>query len=120
METSTDNRHLEFNTGSLKNFILDRIRSEITTRLIPVLNEASDSGRVLDLQDILDRFAFDNVCKLAFGFDPDCLLGRGSEESEFMQAFELATKLSAGRFLCVLPVTWMIKKWLSIGPEKKL
>ncbi|CAO2831562.1 unnamed protein product [Amaranthus hypochondriacus] len=111
---------LEFNTRSLKNFILDCIRSEITTRLIPVLNEASDSGRVLDLQDILDRFAFDNVCKLAFGFDPDCLFGRGSEESEFMRAFEVATKLSAGRFLYVLPITWMIKKWLNVGSEKKL
>ncbi|KNA20822.1 hypothetical protein SOVF_048570 [Spinacia oleracea] len=110
----------EFNKRSLKNFVLDSVRSEIITRLIPILKEASGSNRVLDLQDVLERFAFDNVCKLAFDYDPGCLAGNGSGESEFMRAFEEAATLSAERFMYALPFLWRIKKLFNIGSEKRL
>uniref|UniRef100_A0A803MJ23 Cytochrome P450 n=1 Tax=Chenopodium quinoa TaxID=63459 RepID=A0A803MJ23_CHEQI len=110
----------EFNKRSLKNFVLESVRFEIKTRLIPIFKEASGSDRVLDLQDILERFAFDNVCKLAFDFDPGCLAGDGSGESEFMRAFEDAASLSAERFMCALPLIWKVKKFLNIGSEKRL
>ncbi|CAO2831564.1 unnamed protein product [Amaranthus hypochondriacus] len=121
---------LEFNTRSLKNFVLDSVRFEITTRLIPILKAASGSGpdtdlgpspgRVLDMQDILERFSFDSVCRLAFDYDPGCLAGDGSGESEFMRAFDVAATLSSGRFLYVVPRLWIIKKWLNVGSEKRL
>ncbi|KMT15242.1 hypothetical protein BVRB_3g063510 [Beta vulgaris subsp. vulgaris] len=110
----------EFNKRSLKNFVLDSVKCEIKNRLLPILKETSGSNRVLDLQDILERFAFDNVCMLAFDFDPGCLSGHGSGESGFMQAFEEAAALSAARFMYVLPMLWKIKKLFNVGSEKRL
>ncbi|KAL2895807.1 Cytochrome P450 94A1, partial [Bienertia sinuspersici] len=109
-----------FNMRALKNFLLNSVQVEITSRLIPILKDASRSNKVLDLQDILERFAFDNVCKLAFNVDPCCLNQCGSSELEFMRAFDEATELSSGRFLAALPIWWKIKKFFDFGSEKKL
>ncbi|XVF82660.1 hypothetical protein PTKIN_Ptkin16aG0066400 [Pterospermum kingtungense] len=110
----------EFNTKSLRNFIMDNVRLETSTRLIPVLNQASKTDQVLDLQDILEQFAFDNICKLAFNLDPGCLAGDGSSGSKFMRAFEEAATLSSGRFMYAFPFLCKIKKILDIGSEKNL
>ncbi|KAK4346103.1 hypothetical protein RND71_036279 [Anisodus tanguticus] len=108
----------EFSTRSLRNFVVDTAQVEIHTRLIPILQEASAKrDRITDIQDILERFAFDNIIKLAFNVDPNCL---GGAESEFMQAFEIATTLSSGRFMYAIPFLYRIKKILNIGSEKKL
>lgn len=71
---------------------------EIRTRLVPVLEKAAGSGWVVDVQDLLERFAFDNISKVAFNVDPGCLGGDGTGGGEFMRAFEEAATLSAGRF----------------------
>ncbi|KAL9232667.1 hypothetical protein vseg_007749 [Gypsophila vaccaria] len=117
----------EFNKRSLKTFSLDITRSEVTTRLIPLLKLASNGlNVVLDMQDVLERFAFDNVCKLAFNVDPSCLLsliegdGSGRVESEFMRAFEEAATLSSGRFMYAFPGLCKVKKFFNIGSEKRL
>uniref|UniRef100_A0A2K1X9Z8 Cytochrome P450 n=1 Tax=Populus trichocarpa TaxID=3694 RepID=A0A2K1X9Z8_POPTR len=68
----------EFNTKSLRNFVMDNVEVEISTRLVPILAKASKTKQVLDLQDILERFAFDNICKVAFNVDPACLGGDGT------------------------------------------
>ncbi|KAE9586321.1 putative alkane 1-monooxygenase [Lupinus albus] len=73
-------------------------------------------GRV----DLLERFTFDNICKLAFNVDPGCLGGDGTSAAEFMTAMEDATVLSSGRFLTILPMIWKIKKLLNIGTERRL
>jgi len=72
------------------------------------------------LQDLLERFAFDNVCKLAFNVDPACLGGDGTAGGEFMRAFEDAAVLSSGRFMSILPVVWKIKKLFNFGSERRL
>ena len=74
-----------------------------TSFTVLILARASRTSQVLDLQEMLERFAFDNICKLAFNIDPDCLTGDGTACSEFMRAFEEATTLSKGRFLYALP-----------------
>ncbi|KAJ6426021.1 hypothetical protein OIU84_026575 [Salix udensis] len=96
----------EFNTKSLRNFVMDNVEVEISTRLVPVLAKASKTKQVLDLQDILERFAFDNICKVAFNVDPDCLGGDGTSGGEFMRAFEDSATLSSGRFMCIYPIFW--------------
>ncbi|KAL4203313.1 hypothetical protein AMTRI_Chr01g103410 [Amborella trichopoda] len=63
----------EFSTKSLRSFVLSMVQSEINQRLIPLLEFASSNHKLIDLQDVLERFAFDNVCKVAFGEDPACL-----------------------------------------------
>ncbi|KAE8702167.1 ubiquitin carboxyl-terminal hydrolase 5-like isoform X1 [Hibiscus syriacus] len=109
----------EFSTKSLRNFMMDCVRVEISTRLIPVLYQASQTNQVLDLQDILEQFAFDNICKLAFNVDPGCLAGAGNG-SHFMRAFEEAATLSSGRFMYAFPFLWKLNKLLNIGSEKNL
>ena len=113
----------EFKTTSLKSFVMQIVSVEIETRLVPILEEASISGRVLDLQDILERFGFDNMCNLAFGVDPGCLAGEGrltSDGEEFMKAFNNAAELSAGRFRYAILLMWKAKKFFNIGSEKSL
>ncbi|KAK1576063.1 hypothetical protein Q3G72_010600 [Acer saccharum] len=90
----------EFNTKSLRNFVIENVSSEISDRLLPTLTNAIKSEQVLDLQYVLERFAFDNICKVAFNVDPSCLDGDGTAGSDFMYAFEDATILSFGRFRC--------------------
>ncbi|PON34829.1 Cytochrome P450, E-class, group I [Parasponia andersonii] len=110
----------EFNTKSLRNFIMESVVVELETRLIPVLGKASETGRVMDLQDVLERFAFDNVCKLAFNVDPGCLRSDGTSSAEFMQAFEDAAILSSSRFRHSFPNFWKIKRLLNVGSEQRL
>ncbi|WRX12907.1 Cytochrome P450 - like 10 [Theobroma cacao] len=110
----------EFNTKSLRNFIMDNVRVETSTRLIPVLNHASKTLQVLDLQDILEQYAFDNICQLAFNVDPGCLGGDGTSGSQFMRAFEDAASLSSGRFMYAFPLFFKIKKIFNMGSERNL
>ncbi|KAJ7972069.1 putative Cytochrome P450 [Quillaja saponaria] len=109
-----------FNSKSLRNFVMDNVRVEIQTRLVPVLAKAAKTGHVLDLQDILERFAFDNVCKLTFNFDPCCLGDDGTVGTELAQAFEDATNLSSGRSRYAFPLLWKIKRHLNVGSERRL
>ncbi|XP_050245150.1 cytochrome P450 94A1-like [Quercus robur] len=112
----------EFNTKSLRNFVMENVTVEINTRLVPILTKASETQQVLDLQDILERFAFDNICKLAFNVDPSCLSVDKTTTSaaEFMRAFEDATMLSSGRFMYAIPFLGKVKKFLNVGSERRL
>ncbi|XP_021619542.1 cytochrome P450 94B3 [Manihot esculenta] len=110
----------EFNTKSLRNFAMDNVRIEISNRLFPILSRASKKNQVLDLQDVLERFAFDNICKLAFNVDPGCLGGDGTAGGEFMRAFEVAATLSSERFMYALPLLLKICKFFNLGTERAL
>ncbi|OIW09470.1 hypothetical protein TanjilG_06342 [Lupinus angustifolius] len=110
----------EFNTRSLRNFVMENVAVELQTRLLPIFSRASETDRILDLQDLLERFAFDNVCKLAFNVDPGCLSGDGTTGTEFMTAFEDAAMLSSQRFMSALPKIWKIKKLFNVGTERRL
>jgi cytochrome P450 len=100
----------EFNTKSLRSFVMQNVTVEINARLVPILERASETARVLDFQDILERFAFDNVCKLAFNVDPGCLGGDGTAAADFMRAFENAATLSSRRFMYAIPILRKIKR----------
>ncbi|CDP06233.1 unnamed protein product [Coffea canephora] len=110
----------EFNTKSLRNFVIENVRVEVQTRLIPLFEDAAKVDRVLDLQDVLERFAFDNICELAFNVDPGCLGGDATSGREFMEAFEDAATLSSGRFMYAIPAFYLFKKFFNIGSEKRL
>ncbi|KAF8398263.1 hypothetical protein HHK36_017190 [Tetracentron sinense] len=113
----------EFNTRSLKSFISHTVHFEISDRLLPYLSTSCDEGEIIDLQDTFRKFAFDNICNLAFGDDPVCLnldKTKASSSSSFVQAFDDAVEISASRFMAPLPWIWKIKRFLNIGSEKKL
>ncbi|KAG7989504.1 hypothetical protein I3843_03G242200 [Carya illinoinensis] len=110
----------EFNTKSLRKFVETVVDTELSDRLIPILSSAAaKTGTVLDFQDILQRFAFDNICKIAFGFDPAYLLP-SLPKAKFAEAFEESVKISTERFISLIPLVWKIKKLLNIGSEKRL
>ncbi|XP_044466594.1 cytochrome P450 94A2-like [Mangifera indica] len=109
----------EFNTKSLRKFVETVVETELSERLIPVLESAAANKQVLDFQDVLQRFAFDNICKIAFGFDPEYLLP-SFPEFKVAQAFDEAVKICSDRFQTALPIVWKIKRLLNIGSEKRL
>jgi cytochrome P450 len=122
------NASLEFTKRSLRSFVVDVVQAEVSNRLLPLLRRASSSSEpgtvVLDLQDVLERFAFDTICMVAFGHDPCCLADGGGElaeaKSEFMRTFGEAQDLIVARFLDPVEVSWKIKKWLNVGTERRL
>jgi cytochrome P450 len=102
------NASFEFTRRSLRRFVVDVVQAEVANRLLPLLrrNHAAGDGEagvaVLDLQDVLERFAFDTICMVAFGHDPCCLADGGTlaeARSDLMHTFGEAQDLIIGRFL---------------------
>ena len=110
---------LELGSISIRTHAFDIVKSEIQSRLIPLLSSVSGKEQVLDLQDVFRRFSFDNICKFSFGLDPGCLK-LSLPISEFAEAFDLASKLSAQRGLASSPLIWKVKRLLNLGTEKQL
>ncbi|KAJ9537515.1 LOW QUALITY PROTEIN: hypothetical protein OSB04_030248 [Centaurea solstitialis] len=112
----------EFNTKSLRSFISETVQTLINESLIPHLAAAADSGETLDLQQVLRKFGFDNICNVAFGVDPGFLRSSNSNHSKnisFVTAFEAAVDHAFSRFLSPLPVVWKLKRFFNIGSERE-
>ena len=110
----------EFNTKSLRKFVETVVEVELNDRLLPILSEASKNQTVLlDFQDILQRFTFDNICRIAFGFDPE-YLHPSLPETMFAKAFDDGSLISSVRFNAAIPLIWKVKKILNIGTERRL
>ncbi|KAK6153387.1 hypothetical protein DH2020_013026 [Rehmannia glutinosa] len=109
----------EFNTKSLRKFVEHVVDTELTDRLLPFLKNAADNKTVVDFQDILQRFAFDNICKIAFGYDPE-YLSPSLPHEKLAIAIEKALKICTMRFINLIPGLWKTKRALNIGTEKQL
>ncbi|KAK1428389.1 hypothetical protein QVD17_17222 [Tagetes erecta] len=105
-----------FSAKSLRHF-LHVVETELNERLIPILTVAAANNTVIDLQDVLQRFAFDNICQIAFEYDPTCLIP-SMPHASLAVAFEDAIRITIERFRTITP--WKIKKFLNIGSEKRL
>ncbi|GAA0141586.1 oxygenase [Lithospermum erythrorhizon] len=110
---------LEINNVSIRSYAFEIVAFEISKRLIPLLEMYKSNGVVLDLQDVFQRFSFDNICKFSFGWDPNCL-DLSLPVSELANAFDIASKLSAERAISGSSLVWKLKKLLNIGSEKRL
>ncbi|KAM0909647.1 hypothetical protein ACQ4PT_014703 [Festuca glaucescens] len=113
----------EFSKRSLRNFVVSTVRFEVVERLLPLLSRAEQDGLTLDVQDVLERFAFDNICCIAFGEDPACLTeeGLGSNgHAEFMHAFNDAQIIIMDRLVSPVKWAWRIKKLLNMEPERRM
>ncbi|KAK8650548.1 hypothetical protein V6N13_140183 [Hibiscus sabdariffa] len=109
---------LEFTTRTLRQAMARWVTRAIKFRFCPILEEAQNKSQPVDLQDVLLRLTFDNICGLAFGKDPQTCAQQLPENS-FASAFDRATEASLQRF--ILPeVLWKIKKWLRLGLEASL
>ncbi|TKV97376.1 hypothetical protein SEVIR_9G489800v4 [Setaria viridis] len=118
----------EFNTRSLRAFVARCVHSELHGRLLPLLRRAAASGAGLDLQDALERFGFDNICRVAFDHDPRQLPVDGDDDDgtapadggSFADAFRDSANLSVGRFRYAIPGFWKVKRALNVGSERRL
>ncbi|XP_030551653.2 LOW QUALITY PROTEIN: cytochrome P450 86A22-like [Rhodamnia argentea] len=109
---------LEFTTRTLRQAMSRWVSRAIKHRFCPILKAAQLEGRSVDLQDLLLRLTFDNICGLAFGMDPETL-SLGLPENGFATAFDRATEATLQRF--ILPeFIWKLKKWLRLGMEVNL
>ncbi|CAN6464804.1 unnamed protein product [Victoria cruziana] len=110
---------LEFSTRSLRDYALRTVKDEASQRLLPLLRSAAAEKRSIDLQEILNRFTFDTVCKVSFGMDPECLLP-SMPTCLLAREFDVAAGISAMRAASPLPLSWKVKRALQIGSEKRL
>ncbi|KAB1216201.1 Cytochrome P450 86B1 [Morella rubra] len=94
------------------------MRKKVTQGLFPVLEHVSRQGTEVDLQDIFQRFTFDNTCLLVLGFDPNCL-SIELPEVDYRTAFDLVEEAVFYRHIVPQSI-WKFQKWLDIGEEKKL
>ena len=113
----------EFSKRSLRSFVVDAVRFEVVERLLPLLDRARRDGRTLDVQDVLERFAFDNICRVAFDEDPVFLAEESMaapQSAEFMRAFNDAQSAVTARFMSPFKSLWRLKRLLGMEPERRM
>ncbi|CAL9089709.1 unnamed protein product [Musa textilis] len=109
---------LEFHSAEFRSMTVQSLVELVHSRLLPVLAAAHDQRTPIDLQDVLLRLTFDNVCMIALGTDPGCLRP-GLPEIPFAKAFEDATEATTMRF--VMPTgVWKALRYLDLGSERWL
>ncbi|KAJ4827568.1 hypothetical protein Tsubulata_004789 [Turnera subulata] len=100
-------------------FLERSMREKVTKGLIPVLeNVSSRQGATVDLQDLFQRFTFDNICLLVLGSDPNSL-SVDLPEIAYKTAFDDVEEAIFYRHI-VPESIWRLQKWLNVGEEKKL
>lgn len=109
---------LEFHSAKFRRMTTDSLLELVHARLLPVLEDSIGKSECIDLQDILLRLTFDNVCMIAFGVDPGCLRP-GLPEIPFAAAFEAATEATIARFVTPTLV-WRAMRWTGAGSEGRL
>ncbi|KAK4414135.1 cytochrome [Sesamum alatum] len=109
----------EFSAKSLREFVVKVLEDEVEGRLIPILEDAAENDKILDMQEVLRRFAFDTICKVSLGMDPLCLdLSR--PPPPLAAAFVASSEISAMRGMSPVFAVWKMKRALNVGLEKEL
>jgi len=116
-----------FSSRSLRHFSGRVLRAHLHRRLLPFLSAAADSGEPVDLQDVLKRFTFDSMCKVAFGVESSTLLleapeaGDGRRRHEaFFRAFDDAVEISFTRMFHPTTLVWKAMRLAGVGSERRL
>ncbi|KAF9624040.1 hypothetical protein IFM89_007738 [Coptis chinensis] len=109
---------VEFHSSEFRNMTAESLIELVHCRLLPVLEDSIEQSTSIDLQDVLLRLTFDNVCMIAFGVDPGCL-SPGLPKIPFAQAFEEATEVTVLRFF-IPTFIWKAMRYLNVGIERKL
>jgi len=74
------------------------VNRTIKNRLWCILDKAAKENVSVDLQDLLLRLTFDNICGLTFGKDPETL-SPDLRENPFTVAFDTATEITLKRYI---------------------
>lgn len=109
---------LEFTARTLKLAMARWVNRSIKNRLWCILDKSVKDNVYVDLQDLLLRLTFDNICGLTLGKDPETL-SPALPENPFSVAFDTATEATMYRFLYP-GLIWRFQKLFRIGSEKML
>ncbi|XP_057790127.1 noroxomaritidine synthase-like [Salvia miltiorrhiza] len=105
--------HGDFNANLQRN-----VWHKVDTGLFPVLDHFSGARTDLDLQDIFQRLAFDNICKFVLDYDP-CSLRPDLPFLPCEKAFSAVMEALLHRH--VFPEwMWKLQKWLNVSDERNL
>ncbi|TKY50478.1 Alkane hydroxylase MAH1 [Spatholobus suberectus] len=110
--------HSLFKQRSFEVFLEKTIQNKVLNSLLPILDHLHQQGRVVDLQDVFNRFTFDNICSTVLGYDPNCL-SIDFPQVAIEKAFNEAEESIFHRHV-VPKFVWKLQKWLQIGQEKKM
>lgn len=110
---------LELGRVSTRAYSLEIVTQEIERGLLPLMADSAGGGDAVDLQKVFKDFSFDCITRFSFGLDPT-RLELSVPLSEFVAAFDLASRLSAERALATSPVIWKVKRFLNVGSEREL
>ncbi|KAM7487237.1 hypothetical protein LguiB_024721 [Lonicera macranthoides] len=108
----------EMHSFQFTEYSLKTIRDLVHQKLSKVMEKFAESNSCIDLQEVLLRFTFDNICNAAFGIDAGCLAPE-LPNVPFAKAIEEATESTLFRFL-VPPFVWKPMKFFGLGYEKRL
>ena len=110
-----------FSSRSLRRFTDDVLAVHLGRRLLPLLDAAAVAGEAVDLQEALRRFAFDNICHVAFGVQSSTLLEWGDPRHHALfTAFDAAVEISFMRTLTPSTPVRRLTKLLNIGKSRRL
>ncbi|CAA6655572.1 unnamed protein product [Spirodela intermedia] len=108
---------LEFTTRTLRQAMARWVSRAIELRLCPILDSARAAGSAVDLQDLLLRLTFDNICGLTFGRDRR--LSPRSPREPIRRRLRPGHGASLHRF--ILPeFLWKLRRRLRLGMEARL
>ncbi|EEE52103.1 hypothetical protein OsJ_33900 [Oryza sativa Japonica Group] len=109
----------EFSARALRDLEVTVLEAEARDRLVPALAAASRGGGVVDMQDVLRRFAFDVICRVSLGVDPGCL-DPALPAPRLAAAFDTAAGIIARRGAAPVAAVWKVKRALDAGSERRL
>ena len=115
---SRDLFHSLFKHKSFEVFLEKTIQKKVQNSLLPILNHVQQQQKVVDLQDVFNRFTFDNICSTVLGRDPECL-SIDFPEVAVEKAFNQAEESIFYRHI-VPKFVWKMQQWLQIGQERKM
>ncbi|XP_058760846.1 alkane hydroxylase MAH1-like [Vicia villosa] len=113
--------HSLLKTKSFEISLQQNIQKKLENFLLPLLDHHATKGiRVLDLQDILERFTFDIICTSLFGFDPISLPNKFNKVSDitYVTAISVIEDMILLRHYTPKHI-WKLQKWIQIGQEKR-
>ncbi|KAJ9535416.1 hypothetical protein OSB04_un001467 [Centaurea solstitialis] len=92
--------------------------NKVEKGLLPVLESVCEHGKEVDLQEILQRFYFDTICKLFMDKDFETL----SLDFPSHPCLKAMTEVDEALFIrhFMPPCLWKLLKLLRLGKEKKL
>ncbi|KAI4332996.1 hypothetical protein L6164_017854 [Bauhinia variegata] len=99
-------------------FLEKIVREKVQGGLLPLLDHAERKSIEVDLQEVFDRFSFDNICSVVLGFDPHCL-SIDFPQVVYEKGFNDSDAAIFHRYVLSRNF-WKLQGWLDIGKENKM